>query len=247
MWRDPTIKARFETVYSFAAHVADRLSQKYPSVVFVALVGAWARGVPSDEDIDFVIASTEHKDLGKIINDSKSSNLTPPFGLRTTFICYPFSTFREKVFSDRSRIPIIRLARIYRLIFRKIPLLKKTLLFMLGPHKAKLQKFEILPQTIQTYIPFFDRNGTLAQLQREQRNKLLPSFSESDILLYSQNGFYKLLDHYLSNALSKKEIRTTLLQSDIEWKEYMGRIIKMSDIQKKESLQALVEYVLTKN
>jgi len=241
------LKSKFDSVYSFAKQVSDIISQKYPSVVFVALVGAWARGLPSNEDIDFVIASTNNNDLNKILKESKTPDFKAPLGLRTTFICYPFSTFHDKVFCNSSNLHMVKISRISRGIFRKLPLLKKILLYILGSHKAKLQKYEILPQTIQTYIPFFDKDKTLILLQKEQRKKLQTLLSEADLLLYSQNGFQKLIDHYLSNKISKENVKSTLIESDIDWKEYLNRVIEISDGQKKELIHELQKYILAKD
>ena len=246
MHQVPNLKAKFDSVYSFAKQVSDIMSQKYPSVVFVALVGSWARGIPSNEDIDFVIASTNNNDLKKILEESKTPDFKAPHGLRTTFICYPFSTFQDKVFNNSSNLPILKLSRISRSIFRKLPLLKKILLYILGSHKAKLQKYEILPQTVQTYIPFFDKDNTLILLQKEQRKRLKTLLSEADLLLYSQNGFQKLIDHYLSNKISNENVKSTLIESDIDWKEYLNRAIEISDGHKKELILELQKYILEK-
>jgi hypothetical protein len=241
------IKAEFDAVYSFSKQLADRIAIKYSSVVFIALVGAWARGIPSDEDIDFVIGCTKRGDINEILKESKALDIKTPFGLRTTFICYPLSTFQDKVFSNSSKIPLLKFARIFRVIFRKTPLLKKMLLYLLGSHKAKLQKYEILPQTIQTYIPFFEKDNTLTLLQKKQRKKLETVLSESDLLLYSQNGFQKLMVHYLRNKISNENVKETLITSDIDWKEYLNRAIKMSNGQEKKLLTELHDYILAKS
>lgn len=241
-----TIKDKFDAVYSFAKQTSDEISEKYPSVVFVALVGSWARGIPSNEDIDFVIACIQKSDIGKILKDSNTNAFKAPFALRTTFICYPLSTFLTMVFYDNLKIRIFKIARSFRLVFRKLPFLKKILLKLLGSHKGILQKYEILPQTIQTYIPFFDKEDTLKHLQKKQRAKLETELSESDLLLYSQNGFQKLIDHYLLNKISKENVKNTLIESDIDWKEYLNRVIEVKGAKEKELIYELRDFVLVK-
>ena len=171
--------------------------------------------------MDFVVVLQNNDEIKRI---SSAKDLRLDINLQTTLIFYTLNRIIRIAFYRKAPLGIIKLARLSTRMVRKQTQLKKMLILILGPYKMFFQQFEILPQTLQTWIPLHDPSDILKRIQKNQRIFLEERLTQSERVLYSPNGFYHLIEQFLSQRLDAEAIKNVLSNSDFEWKTYLKRI-----------------------
>lgn len=196
---------------------------RFPSIVSIALVGSFSRGILSPNDIDLVVVVKTSYDLKRLSICLRDIN--HHFSDEITFLCYTIDQLIKMAFYRESNIGIVRLARHTTRLLRRHPMIKRGLIIILGPYRMFLQQYEVLPETLQTWIPLFDRSGILARVQKIQKTLLKKKLSFWEQVFYSQRGFYKMVEFYLSGQLDAKSFKRVLYRCDFEWKIYFKRLM----------------------
>ncbi len=233
LFTDESIEYRFIMVFKndiqdslregrrLANKLATDLKEKHPKVIAIALVGSWAHGMVSKTDMDFVVVVEDKQEKKEIWGKLDNSNE------QMTFILYTISDIL-KLTSRKVGLNVIKTARKITRYLRHHRMIKRSFVALLGRKKSYFQQYEILPYTFQTWIPLYERDDILTELQKEQISILGKNLSNEERILYSHNGFFNLIKKYSLGELERQRVCTVLVNSDIDYLKYLRRAIKYS-------------------
>lgn len=207
-----------------AQHIADDIVAGFPSIVTVALVGAWARGVVSPVDMDFVVVLRDRGDLRRVARyladfKRRADRTLTLFYFAT---CHVEAKARRRAGSAAQLAPR-RVGRAITRVLRRVPRTKQLLIRLLESSLPAIHLYEFPPQSLQTWIPLHDDQGFLAALQAQQAALLRGALSSVEEIVWQPHGFYKLLESYLRGEVSDRGVREVMATYDVSWREYLRR------------------------
>lgn len=225
--------------------IARDLVAGFPSIVAVALVGAWARGIVSQVDIDFVVVVRHRRELKRLARylqeyRSRSSEQLTLFYFTSGHVASKAERWKSR---DSLGGPI-RLGRVATRTLRRYPTLKKVLIRVLAGWLPLIRLYEFPPQSLQTWMPVYDEDGLLRRLQESQRSLLADELSALEWLLWSPNGFYRLMEGYLSGSVKKEAVREALASYDVNWDEYLRRSMTYYGASESARIRELYTYLM---
>lgn len=236
------MRERVETVRLLVKDVAVEVAAQNNTIRSIALAGSWALGVPSPVDIDLVVIFNTESDVDHY-ELPKSEFIS---GSRLDFHCYSSSRIKGRMFKRKTRLPIVKCARMVTRQLRHFPVVKKLMIKSLGKGVIFFKSYELTPQADQILIPLVDQNNYLGSLQEKQRVRLEQQLSRCELTLHQPDGFCLLLQSYLDDDFSQQEIRPVLLDFYGDSKVFLQRVIQYSDLESDQRLLSLYEYIYGK-
>jgi len=223
-----------------ARRIADDIVRGFPSIVSVALVGAWARGVVSPVDMDFVVVVRGRRDLRRVAR--YLAEFKRHAG-RTLTLFY-FETHHVEAKANRragttAHLGPRRVGRVITRVLRKTPRTKRLLIRVLESWLPTVRLYEFPPQSFQTWLPIHDEQGFLAELQAKQAEQLKAVLTDVEQTLWQPNGFYELLESYLGGTASERDVGQVISTYDVDWREYLRRCVRYYPSAEAQRIEAL--------
>lgn len=234
------IIAKIASTRLVAKKISSRLQKQDDSIVSIALAGSWALGIPSPTDIDLVIIfktvsgkNAFHRKIG-----------LPPYITRINLHNYSCEQFEKWMFRRGNRLHLVKLARLITRTLRNYPLIKKSIIKVLGQHLISFLKLqEVTPRAGQTLFTLSDKSNYLIHLQKRQKLILNKKMSRCEKILYQPEGFYLLLEAYLDGQILNSEMHSLLINFSSDSKIFLRRAIQCYDRERGEQLISLYNHL----
>jgi hypothetical protein len=207
--------------------IALQLGELDSGILAIALVGSCARGALAPEDTDFLVLVDSPGLINRLeerFNDRFRDSAT-----RYSFIYYTRDNLESLLAHRSPNTRQVHFARFLTRLLRHLPVVKKFLIWLLGPRKTHLQMREVLPQSFQTAIPLYDPGRVLAGFQVSQAEQLCDVLPHWEREFYSPYGFHKLVQGYLSGQADIATVQSILGACDIDAQDYVERLASYYD------------------
>jgi len=239
MTMNSNVLARIENIRALAKQDAQKIAGSNPSIVSIALAGAWALGIPSPVDVDLILLFENYADISKFSHDNGWGCSDYSLDLH----CLSCHQMERHMFKKNSQLRSVKGARFATRKLRSYPGIKKILLKLLRHHVGFLKLREVTPQAQQILIPLVDKDAYLYNLQQEQRIHLAGTLSACEAMLHQTDGFALLLEAFIDDKFTKQQLQPALLNFYGDSKAFLQRAIQCYSGDGARKLLSLHEYI----
>ncbi len=233
------VRARIESVRLLSRQKSIALAEENPTIVSIALAGAWALGIPSPVDVDLVLLFEKYADISRFSPDNDLGRSDHSLDLH----CLSCHQMKRHMFKKNNQLHSVKGARFATRKLRAYPGVKKFLLKILRHHVGFLKLREVTPQAQQILIPLFDKDDYLYNLQQEQKKRLARTLSACETMLHQTNGFALLLEAFIDDKFTEQQLQPVLINFYGDSKTFLRRAIHCYNGDSASKLLSLHEYI----
>lgn len=208
-----------------AKKIAGRI-KKIKGVEDVALAGSISKGVPSYNNINYMVIIDSY-------SNPKIKEIRKKAGEGNSVILITRKDLEKKSRKTKPN-PLIKTMDFITYLGDKMPKAEGKARSIL---EEKLPKFRAKisdPRLIQTWVPLTEEK-VIKEAQEKQKNKGIKN------IIFQKSGFRKAVDLFLNNEISKKEFKK-LIKEEPKSREYLFRFSQNEKNKKhKQKLEKLIE------